>query len=787
MKIFKIRSGELIFGISILWLVFVLLSFNQFNPFQILNVIGFFTLILLPGALTVIIFRLKGLPLWSYIGLIVGFSMLELMVIVLIGNTLLPLIGINHPLDQMPLLLALSILIFGLSLGAYTRLGNEYLAISVRFFDSVRDCLLAFIPVIFVVMAVVGAIRLNDGADGTLTLIMLIAMAIYSAVLIYYSEKVGPNVIPVALFFVSLALLYMNSLRGWYTTGHDIQLEYRVFELAKTNGVWSIAAFRDAYNACMSITIFPTTLSNLLHVPNPDIYKVFFQGIFATVPSAIYLMVRRYSSATIAFLSAVYFVSFPTFFTDMSFLNRQEMAFVFMVLMFYVIFEDRISLLKRQIIFTMLGIGMMLSHYTTTYIVVALLILLAFMRPLVKWLGRYLSRFKIFADSGIEFLHPEKVEKPRIAIWIVIILVAATFVWTNILTNTASGSLYRVLEETVATMTSNAKEDSKSNDVSYSLLSWHQTDPNILFQQYLNDVVAPARESAPVGTYYASSTYVQYSMKVIPEANMPLTKLGTIVQSAGINVVAFNNIVRQASAKLLQVLVLVGIIVILFSSRFLKKRLDTEFVILTAGSIIFVLAQVVLPDLSVEYGLLRAFQQALPFLGVFIVVGSMGMLVRTKDRSRVIFASTFTLLFFLSSVGVFTQLLGGYVAQLNLNNSGLYYDNYYLQTGEVIAIDWLTNQFNGDQAPDYQAEVQTDRFQSEKVSEISSSDLNPLSDIYPGLVQKNSYVYLGFANTNKNQANMTYEGTLLSYSYPIQFLDDQKDLIYNDGDSRVYR
>ena len=175
------------------------------------------------------------------------------------------------------------------------------------------------------------------------------------------------------------------------------------------------------------------------------------------------------------------------------------------------------------------------------------------------------------------------------------------------------------------------------------------------------------------------------------------------------------------------------------------------------------------------------------FLGIFIAVGSMGLLIRNKDKARITFASVLVILFFLSSVGVFTQLLGGYGAQLHLNDSGLYYDNYYLQKGEVIAIDWLTDRFKADETPTYQAEVQTDRFQSAKVSQISSSDLNPLSDIYPGLIRKDSYVYLGYANVNKSQANMTYEGTLISYNLPIQFLDQQKDLIYNDGDSRVYR
>ena len=43
------------------------------------------------------------------------------------------------------------------------------------------------------------------------------------------------------------------------------------------------------------------------------------------------------------------------------------------------------------------------------------------------------------------------------------------------------------------------------------------------------------------------------------------------------------------------------------------KLLDAEFVLLAGGSLVLVLSQIILPVLSVEYGVLRAFQQSLFF------------------------------------------------------------------------------------------------------------------------------------------------------------------------------
>ena len=95
----------------------------------------------------------------------------------------------------------------------------------------------------------VGAFRLNNGGSGLITLAMLGEIAIYIFILYVYSDKLGENTIPTALYFIGLALLLMTSLRGWYITGHDIQVEYKVFEITKNANFWNMDFYRDAYYA----------------------------------------------------------------------------------------------------------------------------------------------------------------------------------------------------------------------------------------------------------------------------------------------------------------------------------------------------------------------------------------------------------------------------------------------------------------------------------------------------------------------------------------------------------
>ena len=62
-----------------------------------------------------------------------------------------------------------------------------------------------------------------------------------------------------------------------------------------------------------------------------------------------------------------------------------------------------------------------------------------------------------------------------------------------------------------------------------------------------------------------------------------------------------------------------------------------------------------------------------------------------------------------------------------------------------------------------------------------------MNDIHPGLIRKDSYVYLGFANVHKQQATLSYNSNLITYTYPIQFLDDSKDLVYSNGGVKIFR
>lgn len=780
---YSLSQRLILAGAGIWWLGFAILFFLQSNPLQILNIAGFLFLLFVPGYFTLLLLRLEKSEFWGQVGLAVGFSILETILIVLLGNTLLTLIGIDRPLDRNIIFIEISLLSAVLGFGCWLKaLPVKIIRKRFLLFENLADTILAFTPIVFVVLSVMGAISLNNGGGNVFTLSMLIGMAVYFVILTHLSGRTDPNVIPVALFFLSLSLLLMTSLRGWTITGHDIQREFRVFELAKGVGIWEMARFQDAYNACLSITILPTVFSNLLKLGNPYVYKLLFQIIFAVVPGLIYLNFQRFVGTSVALLAALYFMIFPTFYGDMPMLNRQEIAFLFLALMLYVLFLPGIALRVRRSLFVCLGIGLILSHYSTTYTVISILAFLIIARPIGEALGRQTRKWGLFANSGLVMLTPRVSVQRLITIPMVTILALASFLWSSVITDTSSHSITRVIKATVTAMQNTIADDARSSDVQYSLFSWRQLDRDAVFKSYQADFVQQVRSNGDAANFYDSSAYDQYPIEVVKNWALPLTALGQWFADRGLDVPAFNYIFRQGTAKVLQMLIIIGMLYLVLRRRLVTVPLDTEFFLLAAGSLLLVFSQVILPVLSVEYGVLRAFQQSLMVLGVFIVFGCVALFGLVREKTAVRGSLAVVIVLFLSWTGVLHQALGGNEAQLHLNNAGLYYDVHYLHESEMAGVKWLGGNIAEEE---YQSEVQSDRYVAKKVNKMSQ--VNPRNDIHPALIRKDSYVYLGYANVHKRQSTVWFLGSLITYTYPVEFLDNTKDKIYDNSNVRIYR
>ena len=121
-KLFTLTRGSLFLGILIFMiLINILVAFN-INFLHIRQVLGFLFLILIPGLLIMLCFKIRTVKFWEYLVYTVGLSIAFIMFAGLAVNWTLPALGItDKPLSLWPILICFDIFLVALWLTAIYR------------------------------------------------------------------------------------------------------------------------------------------------------------------------------------------------------------------------------------------------------------------------------------------------------------------------------------------------------------------------------------------------------------------------------------------------------------------------------------------------------------------------------------------------------------------------------------------------------------------------------------------------------------------------------------------
>ncbi|UKD57195.1 DUF2206 domain-containing protein [Amycolatopsis sp. FU40] len=688
-----------------------------------------------------------------------GFAVLAAMAAALIVNTVLPWFGVSRPLTTGSLAVAQT-----LTAGALAFLDRRLTGASppVRGprWMPVRDVApVAVLGVLALVVAVAGAIRLNNGFTGATSLVALFLIAALLGLLAVRARRYGDGVIAFGILCAATALLLLTSLRGWYITGHDIQREFLLFQLTSAKGYWDISGYPDAYNACLSITLLPASLAQLTALPGAAIFKAVLPMLFAAAPVAVYRTTRNLTGKRISLLAAICFLAFPTFFTDMPFLGRQEIAFLLLGCAVLALSDRTAPRRARRIAFTVLLAGIVLSHYSTTYVLIGVLVLGKLASGVVRVVPPLRRRLAERAPK----------ESADFVVWPMIgIAVLCSALWTGPVTGT-----WQQLRHTAAATARDLFHPDQvqrgSSDTAYSIFSSARVSPQQRLRDYADSTRARAGGEPPMALHAAAA-------QVAPADALPLTAAGSALNQLGVDVPRVNGLLRTLCADGLQVLLLVGLAGTLIATATVFRPTHDLFV-LAAGGLGVLAAEIALPQLSVDYGLLRTFQQGLFGFAPFIAMGSVWALSWLRQW-RMPAATAVSLLLFLDLTGALPRLFGGYPAQLQLDNAGQYYDIYYAHPQERAALAWLEQHTAAHR-------IQSDRYTLSRLQTLI--DGRPGDDIYPTLVQPGSFVLLGYPAVRKDEVTVFYQGDLVTYRYPLRFLDATKNKVYSSNGTSVYR
>jgi uncharacterized membrane protein len=823
-----------------------ILELTHFNFLYISTLISFCTYILLPGFLISLILQIKKISFWENLLIIVGLSIAFLEFGGLLLNILLPLFGINDPLAFRNLIFGFDIYIFLLFMFASLRTKSLAFHLHIPRHSTIEKVLYT-LPLFFPILAALGAIVLNNGGSNTLTLILLVSIALYGLLLVLFHNKISIHLYPYTLYFIGMASLFTTSLRSWYITGHDIETEFYVFNLTNTHHIWNMAFFQDAYNACLSITLLPTILTNLLSIQDMYVYKVIFQILFAASPVLVFFILRNYTTPIFAFLSAFLFLSFPTFFNDMAMLNRQEIGFIFFGLALYMMLKgngtqqfftrsealslsalpseltkaealalsevlldppesellslsevpldppeleppslsvvpldsikleafllpnssSELSLIMRRILFIIFALSVIVSHYSTNFVLLAMIVFTYALTFIISRSSVKKALAFLLSKSHVKLKNtfPNRV---FLSLPLVLILLGATYFWNNVYTHSSSHAS-SVVMGIVSSMFVTSNATTRSGDLSYSLLFAPKQNPQQELQNYIHSIL---QAGGSQGTYDQSITK-KYPTSLLPQEQLAPTSLGKLLSSFHIPVFNIQAGFRSFAADCFQIFVFIGLLALFFLKN--KKPIDLQYLLLCFSAIFLLVLITVLPSLSVEYGVLRMFQQFLFILSLPITLGLSSVFFFIKEQKRILFIGIIIFVLFLDLTGFLPHLTGDYYPQMTLDNAGLYYDVYYVHKADVVAIIWLSEN-NHDQEI-----VVTDSLGENKLR--TYGDINGVAENLPSLVPKNSYVFVDVSSSIIVSNDF---GTII-YSSDKKFLDDNKDLIYSNGRINIYR
>lgn len=768
----KLTRNRLFLGILSFGLITNILIFFDIQNLYLRAFFSFMFLSIIPGLLILLMIRFKKNNFWEYLVYTIGLSIALLMFGGLAVNWVLPWLNItNQPLSLYPLLIILNFIL--LIFGFISYLHNKDFSLTIKYQKSnALNNIFLISPLIFPILSILGATTLNNNGSNYFTMVMLGLIIIYIFFIILLQKKINENIYPWSIWLISISLLLMWWLRSWYISGVDLNVEYHIFQLVKDNKIWSMSLLKHDYNACLSVSILPTIYSLFLKINDYYIFKLIIPLIFSTVPVVVYFFLKRYTKNIFAFLATFFFISQPDFYSGAGIPIRQEISLLFFALALLVLFSKTIKTIPKNFLLLIFLFSMVVSHYSTTYIAITLFVF----TYLFGLIFRKVKNIKYFPKIHIKTSLKEKDEikkrKYNLSGIVVLLFIISTYIWYVQITKVSTNfvDLAHMSIENMGRILSEDVRAENASPLNQFNIFYKQKNPSISLQNYINEANNKYKNILNINLY-SQDKLVGYNTQIFSDSLPPKTNFTLILV-----IYYFGGLIN----KLMKLFIVIGVFYIFFH-KFKKQKINFEYVLLTVFSMLVLFAVMVLPFASIIYDVERTFQQLLIVLSLSAVFGALVLFKSVNKKVSIILISVIFLTYFLFRSGFLTQISGETTASIQITNVGGNYNELYTHDSEIKSASWLSN--NRDKNDLIYADVRG--LSKLWLSDTTYSEI--ISDIFPSTLDTNAYIYSSYTNTVKNGTYIYSGGQLINYEFPTTFLNVNKNLIYNNGSSEIYK
>jgi uncharacterized membrane protein len=591
-------------------------------------------------------------------------------------------------------------------------------------------------------LAAAGALVLNNRHAGSLAAIGAVTTVIALTAGLLAGNRLTHREMAVLIFSCALAAELAFSLRSQEIFGFDISSEIGTADFVHSSGVWHRLEPNDAYGAMLSITVLPSVLASLTGATPLILFKLVYPCISALIPVAMYLLGSRVMSRAFSAGAAALLLIQVYFFEQLAELARQEIALLIAAVVIAALLERpfAVGIRTRTVIVSLLSAGVVVAHYSTTYVLILFLVIVIPLEILR-------ARKRFFAGMG-----------PAVVLSVVV-LGGGAAIWDGAVTHSASNVtafIQSIRHEGLSLFPSSSGglihsylADNEVQTVSASTYQ-HLLDANYSSRSYVTPL--PAAEEA------------RFALRTehVPELTQHLRPLPSLILTFSI-----------VFSELMLVICGLGSLVFALSGRDQARR---DLAILSVGSFVMLFLIRFSSTLSAAYNQTRALLQSLVLIAL-----PAGLLVekvahrwpRTKIGGVLALAIG---LMFAFETGVTTILLGGQ-ATVNLHQSGVDYEHYYVTSAELAGAAWAAAESGGKL-------LYADEYADLRTVEVAGA--NGLMGVTPQTLDRHAWVYGDRTNVVLGQAFGTIDGDETTYSWPRAFLNAKYDRMFDDGDSMVY-
>ncbi|MGA2884986.1 MAG: DUF2206 domain-containing protein [Halobacteriota archaeon] len=413
------------------WFIFILASLILVDFVIVLNIpfvrpiCGFLFFTTIPGLLIIYALRLGKIGTLKTGVMAVGLSLLFLIFAGLFFNGVYSVVGITNPLSVPYLLPSLSFALFLFAIVAYRLNKDDRPFVTIPNLPSLLNangCLpLLLIPSLFPFLAIAGTYLMNTQQNNSLlvALFLLIPLYVVALVILQRRRDIAPVVFPVTIVLISSALLLTVGLTSNYLVGADVQGEYLVYQQVVSSQHWIFVSNVVASDT-IGTSLLPAVYQLITGINGVYMFKLVFQLILSVTPLVVYIIARKYLTAIYAFLASFLFMAQLQFIVNIQSSMAEETALLFFALAFMVLLADDLKAQRKTLLFLSFATGAILTHYTTSGILILVLLIANGIAVAIAAYYRFARR-----DDA------RKLARPVITFTMIVILFAIYFLWYN--------------------------------------------------------------------------------------------------------------------------------------------------------------------------------------------------------------------------------------------------------------------------------------------------------------------------------------------------------------------